>query len=239
MNGYELSRKWFDFAFENNSKITPNHGILFFWLIEINNRLGWAKEFQITAIECMQGMGISKNSYKTYKRCLDDLVEWGFIILIKKSINQYQCNIIAMGLKPKAHTEAQPKALTKALLKHIPKHVPHSKTYKHINKETIESAKDFYKLEIDNNKGGEQIKYYDTFVKYLFGENETKKKLEHILKVPEQLSYEQFSKLWQKVRETDKQFSHYLNIWANNKSYSKRKETIYLTLLNWMNKDIK
>jgi len=64
MNGYELSRNWFDFAFENNSKVTANHGMLFFWLIEINNRLGWAKEFQITAKECMQGMGC--HSHNTY-----------------------------------------------------------------------------------------------------------------------------------------------------------------------------
>lgn len=164
MNGYELSRSWFDFAFENNSKITPNHGILFFWLIEINNRLGWAKEFQITAIECMQGMGISKNSYKTYKRCLDDLVEWGFINLIKKSTNQYQCNVIALGLKPKALTKAKPKALTKALLKHnpkhIPKHNPYSINHKQKNNKLL-SEFEIFRKQYPGRKRGLEIEFTD------------------------------------------------------------------------------
>ena len=111
MNGYELSRNWFDFAFENNSKITANHGILFFWLIEINNRLGWAKEFQITAKECMQGMGC--HSYNTYKKCLDDLIKWEFIVLKRKAVNQFQTNIIALSNNNNPLYKAMDKALTK------------------------------------------------------------------------------------------------------------------------------
>lgn len=116
-NGYELSRQWFDWSFENPDKATANHCALYMWLIEINNRLGWVDKFQITSTECMQGMCCK--SYKTYKKCFDDLVEWNFVTITTQSKNQYQCNIIALVKNTKAHT----KALTKALLKHLPKQV--------------------------------------------------------------------------------------------------------------------
>jgi len=112
MSGYELSRQWFDFQFENSSKVTPSHGMLYLFLCEINNRMGWCQEFQITAKECMQGM--SCHSYNTYKKCLDDLIDFGFIKLVRKSSNQWQTNIIALSKNDKALY----KALDKALIKH-------------------------------------------------------------------------------------------------------------------------
>ena len=45
MNGYELSRSWFDFCFENPEKISPNHTALYFFCIEHCNRLGWKNKF--------------------------------------------------------------------------------------------------------------------------------------------------------------------------------------------------
>lgn len=117
-NGYDLSRRWFDFAFENTAKVTSGHTALFMWLCEINNRLGWVAEFQITAGECMAGM--SCKSYKTYKKALDDLILFGFVKMVKQSVNQYQCNIIGLV----NNTEASTKALDKALLRHLPKHLP-------------------------------------------------------------------------------------------------------------------
>ena len=46
MTGYELSRKWFDFAFEKKEAKTQ-HTALYLWIIELNNRLGWKVEFQL------------------------------------------------------------------------------------------------------------------------------------------------------------------------------------------------
>ena len=153
MNGYELSRNWFDFAFENNSKITANHGILFFWLIEINNRLGWAKEFQITAKECMQGMGC--HSYNTYKKCLDDLIKWEFIILKRKAVNQFQTNIIALSKNDKALYKAMDKALT----------LPYQKMTKQVQstiQSTVQSTSDIHKP-INKEIYKEFIFFDDTF----------------------------------------------------------------------------
>lgn len=115
MNAFELSRQWFDFAFENPSKITPSHGILYFFCIEHCNRLGWKKEFGLPTTMAKEAIGI--RSYTTYIKVLNDLVEWGFILLIEKSKNQYSSNIIALTIFDKATV----KALDKAMIKHASK----------------------------------------------------------------------------------------------------------------------
>ena len=106
-------------------------------------------------------------------------------------------------------------------------------------KNNIESARKFYDFEISQHAEGQQIENYKLVASFLFGKNETHKAYEHILEVPEQLTYNQFEKLWEKLAKTGKTFSHYLGIWANNKTYSKDKDTIYYTLSTWMSKDIK
>jgi len=90
MNGYELSRAWFDWSFENPEKISPNHTALYFFAIEHCNRLGWRKKFGFPTEMAKDAIGIK--SYNTYSKTLSDLVEWGFIIMIEKSKNQYSSN---------------------------------------------------------------------------------------------------------------------------------------------------
>lgn len=51
MNGYELSRKWFDWCFENPEKINPNHSAMYFFIIEHCNRLGWKDKFGLPTEE--------------------------------------------------------------------------------------------------------------------------------------------------------------------------------------------
>lgn len=115
MNGYELTRSWFDFAFENSKKVTPTHGILYLYCIDHCNRLGWKKEFGLPTTMTMEVIGV--RSYNTYISALSQLVEWGFIELISKSTNQYTANIIALSNFDKA----QYKALDKALVRHSTK----------------------------------------------------------------------------------------------------------------------
>lgn len=128
ITGYSLSRHWFDYAFENPDMVTPNHTALYFWTIELCNRLGWKEKFGLPTVHSMEAMGLK--SYNTYKKTLMDLIRWGFIILVSKSSNQYTSNIIALSNFDKA----QYKALDKALTKHSTKQ---NDIYKQINKETI------------------------------------------------------------------------------------------------------
>lgn len=115
MNSYELSRKWFDWSFENPEKISPNHCALYFFAIEHCNRLGWREKFGFPTEMAKDAIGIK--SYNTYIKTLNDLVEWGFIIMIERSKNQYSSNIIALS----NFNKALDKALDKAIVKHVTK----------------------------------------------------------------------------------------------------------------------
>ncbi|NBU82416.1 MAG: hypothetical protein EBS55_12285, partial [Flavobacteriaceae bacterium] len=115
MNSYELSRKWFDWCFENPEKINPNHSALYFFCIEHCNRLGWKEKFGLPTTMAKEAIGI--RSYNTYINTLNDLVDFGFIKLIEKSKNQFSSNIIALS----NFNKALDKALDKALIKHTTK----------------------------------------------------------------------------------------------------------------------
>ena len=116
MNGYDLSRQWFDFAYSNPEKISPTHGILYFFIIDHCNRLGWKDKFGLPTEMTKDAIGI--RNHRTYQKALNDLVDFGFIKMIEKSKNQYSSNIVAIVKNTKAHT----KALDKAVHLHIQKH---------------------------------------------------------------------------------------------------------------------
>ncbi len=116
MNSYELSRKWFDWCFDNPDTVKPNHTALYFFCIEHCNRLGWQEKFGLPTEMAKSAIGI--HSYNTYIKTLNDLVEFGFIKLITKSKNQFSSNIVGLSFFDKATTEA----LDKAIVKHVTKH---------------------------------------------------------------------------------------------------------------------
>jgi len=115
MDIYNLSRNFFNWSFENPHKITPNHIALYFFCIEHCNRLGWKQNFGLPTTMAKEAIGI--RSYNTYKKTLDELVEFGFIKMIEVSKNQYSSNIIALSKFDKALD----KPLDKALIKHLTK----------------------------------------------------------------------------------------------------------------------
>lgn len=115
MNIYELSRTFWNWAFENPDLVKPNHSAMFFFAIEHCNRLGWKEKFGFPTTMVMDAIGIK--SYNTFIATLNDLVKWGFFSMIEKSKNQYSANIIAIS----KFNEANDKALDEALLKHLTK----------------------------------------------------------------------------------------------------------------------
>lgn len=112
VNGYQLSRAWFDFCFENPELVSPTHTAIYCFAIEHCNRLGWKEKFGFPSQMTMDALGIKK--HQTYMKHFADLVEWGFFKLIQKSTNQYSANIICLqsGLAKNG------KALDKAFKKH-------------------------------------------------------------------------------------------------------------------------
>jgi len=156
MNGYELSRNWFDWCFENPEKINPNHSALYFFCIEHCNRLGWKEKFGLPTTMAKEAIGIK--SYNTYIKTLNELVEFGFIKMIEKSKNQYSSNIIALSENNKALN----KALDKALIKHKTKQRESTQqSIDSIDKQLTSNNKQ------DNNIEDRKLKFADTLKPYL------------------------------------------------------------------------
>lgn len=87
MTGYSLTRRWFDWNFENFRKARPIHGILYLWCVEKSNRLGWAQEFQLPSDEAAAACGAADR--ETILKALSDLQEWGFIQVTQQAKNRY------------------------------------------------------------------------------------------------------------------------------------------------------
>ena len=154
MNSYDLSRAWFDFAFDNPDKVKPVHTAIYFFAIEHCNRLGWKKKFGFPTSMVMEANGIK--SYSSYKKHFDEIVSFGFFIVHEYSRNQYSSNVIALTLNAKAHIKADVKALDKALSKQTLKQ--HQSTVsinkplnnKPLNNITIEQLREFNFSAFDN-----------------------------------------------------------------------------------------
>lgn len=111
--GYKLTRTWFDFKFDNPGKIKASHTELYFYIIDLWNRLGQKEKFGLPTAVTMECLGIG--SYNTYKRNLNDLIDFGFILLIQESKNQHQSKVIALSKFDKATDKALDKAHIKAI----------------------------------------------------------------------------------------------------------------------------
>lgn len=149
MTGYELSRTWFDFCFKNPEKITPLHTALYLFAVEHCNRLGWKEKFGLPTEMAKEAIGVK--NWHTYIKAFNDLVDWGFFILIEKSKNQYSSNIIALS----KIDEALDEALDEAIAKHISKQ-PQS---------TYQSTDSIIKLITNNIKTiNENFKEFEHFV---------------------------------------------------------------------------
>jgi len=229
-NGYELSRKWFDFCFENPERIKPNHTAMYFFAIEHCNRLGWKRKFGFPSTMVMEAIGIK--SYNTYIKTLNDLIDFGFIIILEKSKNQYSANIIALSKNTKALT----KALTKAIVKHTSKQ---SESIDSIDKPLTIKPKNsisFYEKERDLNNSSQFIKEYNQIISYISGKNDLERPLNEILSFPDQLTYKQFEKLFTKAKSKTFSFKETLMTITNKKDYWHKKTSLYLTINGWINR---
>ena len=118
-NGYSYSRAWFDFAFETDA-VKPVHTALFFWIVELNNRLGWKEQFGLPTLATMEALRIGNK--RTYLAAFNDLVSWNFIEVVSESKNQYTSAIIKIcrGKNATAKVTAKVTALDTALIRHCP-----------------------------------------------------------------------------------------------------------------------
>jgi hypothetical protein len=104
MNGYQLTRQWFDFAYKNH-QVKAQHTALYCWCVELNNRLQWKESFGLPTDEAREYTGIGNRN--TFYAALNDLKNWGFIKEIQSSINQSQSRIISLRLSENAQAAIQ------------------------------------------------------------------------------------------------------------------------------------
>lgn len=202
MNGYELSRAWFDFCFENPEKINPNHSAIFFFAIENCNRLGWKTKFGFPTQMAMDAIGIKK--HQTYIKYFNDLCEWGFFKLIQKSVNQYSANIISLGIGIPENGNA----LDKAIITHS------AKQTKTKGQSTVQSNSSIDKP--INQVTNEQINIYRSFA-HLKISNEDFEKLN------EEYSKEIIDEVFDKI-ENYKKNTQYKSLYLTAKNWLKNEK---------------
>ena len=161
--GYELSRDWFDWCYDNPEKINTHHTALYFYCIEQCNRLGWKDKFGLPTNVTKEAIGI--HSYNTYIKTLNELIDFGFIELIQKAKNQNTSNIIALSKNYKASNKALDIAIDKATVKQLIKQgeceLQSTCTIYKLNKEIYKLLTD--NIKTINNKQKEFFEYVDLF----------------------------------------------------------------------------
>ena len=96
---------------------------------------------------------------------------------------------------------------------------------------------EFYDSEIKKSKGQKLEHQYLLFVKVLFGENHLEYELKSVLKIPNQVTYSQFIKLWMLKQETKSSIAELLLSMENDDQYTKGKKNLYQILRNWMQRN--
>lgn len=222
MSGYDLSRKWFDFCFENPEKIKPNHTALYFFCIEQCNRLGWKEKFCLPSSMAKEAIGI--HSYNTYIKTLRDLISFGFIELVKKSKNQHSSNIIALSNFDKALDKALDRAIAKSDSCSIKFQQSTGESKCSINKHIT-----YIDIYAENYTDDEKTEF-TRFNKWVDEE------VPELRKKGKQIDINQYFKLKRIEKFSGDELKDYSRRLAN---WSKSNSTVYHTLIGWRNKDRK
>lgn len=164
LTGYELSKDFFNFMYENPNIANPTSTALYFFIIEHSNRMGWKQVFRLPTSMAMDAIGIK--NYKTYIKALNILIDTGFIRMVEKSKNQYSANIIALVKNTKALTKALTKASTKHMAKQVQSTVSIDKLLNLLNSKPINEV--IEKLELLFNSETEQLEEIKEYSKDVF-----------------------------------------------------------------------
>lgn len=223
MNGYDLSRQFFDWTFDNPEKITPSHIALYFFAIEHCNRLGWKEKFGLPTTMAKEAIGIK--SYNTYIKALNDLIDWGFVKMVEKSKNQYSANIIALSNFNKAPN----KALNKALIKHGTKQSESTQqSIDSIDKQVTSNNEQ--RTRVTPTHPPEVLESFEKFNKWIDVNTPNVRKLKT------QINIEQFVKLKEMYPKMNN-VTAILTAMHNYQPLTKKYVDVYLTLKKWLKRD--
>lgn len=209
VNGYNLSRAWFDFTFENPDNIKVAHTALYFYIIDSWNRYGQKEKFGLPTYRTMEALSIkSKN---TYYGVLNDLIKFGFVKLIQKSKNQNTSNIISISATSSGES-ASKSALDLANIQHVSQR---------------EDSEGVSTVPIDKQVNKEQDKYsFEDFWKHyhditglLKTDKESAKKYWNGLpKKEKETAYEKVEEYWDSLN--DKKYARKARTYLDTKTFN-------------------
>lgn len=92
LNAEELSKIWFDFCFDNH-EINTNHCAMYFLAIDYCNRYNSDKLIFLNQVfKELTGIRSDRILNKTF----NDLVEWGFFVIVEMPKNKYSGKVILL-----------------------------------------------------------------------------------------------------------------------------------------------
>lgn len=107
------------------------------------------------------------------------------------------------------------------------------KNEKNDNRITAAATK-FYSEQIELAKDSPDLKSYRAFVNYLFLTNPMRVPQIHILKIKNQLTYEQFTSLLDSAGKDFSKILEKVDVMINTPDYLKNKATLYFTINKWL-----
>lgn len=158
---FEYFNGFWKWAENNGEKTSPNLTAMYFYLLHINNSLGWRESFTITSTHAMNHLGIG--SFNTYKNTIDKLEEYGLIIIVERSKNQFTCTRIALSKMLKANDKASSKQLKKQVESIVENKVSIHKTLQ--NNKDLLNNKDFFAENENQVSKSSNLGLNDWFVK--------------------------------------------------------------------------
>ncbi len=108
-NGYRLSKQIFEFTKTYNDRLRPGHIALYFWICELNNKIGWGQDvIGLPTMEAMKMIGMKDRRF--YRRVLTELEDLGLIRIVKLSPNQYVATQVELLLNESNFNSHEDKA---------------------------------------------------------------------------------------------------------------------------------
>ena len=93
-NWEELTNGWFKWVAENPAKARHIHTALYLFLVFHNGLIKWPDKFILSPELIKHHLGEKATS--TYAAALNDLVEWGFVLIVKRGVNQFKPTLISL-----------------------------------------------------------------------------------------------------------------------------------------------
>lgn len=221
--------------------LEPNAKLLYSELTALCNKDGycWASNEYLA---WLYGFGT-----RTISRLINSLSQSGYIVveIIQKDKKSRKIRLADIQLvRPVAKNGHSSESSSQTKTKAVAKNGVYNNTS--INKKEIYKEKDYFE-ELKNNQGKQYSDLYENFIDIMYDQNGfgVGSVMTDILKL-EMMTYKQFLILIDKMRELNRRpkkskvfMVDMLHAMHNDSKYTKGKKSLYLTLNNWINMEMK